>query len=47
MKGNDRTAGGQAARCSRCIHVRKELTSEWVNGMGGLHGAAAAWIVDM
>lgn len=20
---------------------------EWVNGMGGLHGAAAAWIVDM
>lgn len=23
------------------------LTADWVNGGGGLHGAAAAWLVDM
>lgn len=23
------------------------LTADWLNGGGGLHGAAAAWLVDM
>jgi acyl-coenzyme A thioesterase PaaI-like protein len=24
-----------------------DVTSDWINGMGGLHGAASCFIVDM
>lgn len=29
------------------MYVSQLTFTEWINGMGGLHGAATAWIVDM
>jgi acyl-coenzyme A thioesterase PaaI-like protein len=27
--------------------IEEVLTPEWANGLGNLHGAAAAWLVDV
>lgn len=35
------------ADCFFGVEIEIKLMAEWSNGLGNLHGAAAAWLVDM